>query len=209
MSNQKFYNKKLIKTLILFLTILLFILIEYIFSSYQYNQLINKIQKSENVALSFYDEYRPRPEITGDIRTGIFYEYTKIDGTKVTDSFATAWDAWREDMKSISITKKKDLLAAQSEIKSVSFFPWHAQKYLAKNSYLEHNKAWVSWLSVLAESKNSSDLDNFFNENFNVTSTFLMATTNLETAVPKVDFFGIKDKVKRIIQDDNDLETIH
>lgn len=209
MSNQKFYSKKLIKTLIFFLTILLLILIEYIFSSYQYNQLINKIQKSENVALSFYDEYRPRPEITGDIRTGIFYEYTKIDGTKVTDSFATAWDAWREDMKSISITKKKDLLAAQSEIKSVSFFPWQAQKYLAKSSYLEHNKAWVSWLSVLAESKNSSDLDNFFNENFSVTSTFLMATTNLETAVPKFDFFGIKVKVKRIIQDDNDLETIH
>ena len=207
MSNQKLYNKKLIKTLTFFLTILLFILIEYIFTSYQYNQLINKIQKSENVALSFYEEYRPRPEITGDIKTGIFFEYTKIDGTKVTDSFATAWDAWREDMKSISNTKKKDLITAQSEVNSVSFFPWQAQKNLAKISYLEHNKAWVSWLSVLADSTNSSELDNFFNENFNVTSTFSTATTNIEKAVPKVDFFRAKDKVSRIIQDDNDLET--
>ena len=206
MSNQKLYNKKLIKTLTFFLTILLFILIEYIFTSYQYNQLINKIKKSENVALSFYEEYRPRPEITGDIRTGIFFEYTKIDGTKVTDSFATAWDAWREDMKSISITKKKDLITAQYEINSISFLPWQSKKVLAKNSYLEHNKAWVSWISVLEDSKNSSDLDSFFNENFNVTSTFSTATTNLEKALPKLDFFGTKDKVNRIIQDDNDLE---
>jgi len=206
MSNQKLYNKKLIKTLTFFLTVLLFILIEYIFTSYQYNQLINKIQKSENIALSFYEEYRPRPEITGDIRTGIFFEYMKIDGTKVTDSFATAWDSWREDMKSISITKKNELLYAQSEIDSVYFFPWQTQKELAKKSYLEHNKAWVSWLSVLAESKNSSDLDSFFNENFNVTLTFSIATTKLEKAVPKVDFFGTKDKVSLIIQDDNDLE---
>ena len=208
MSNQKLYNKKLIKTLTLFLTILLFILIEYIFTSYQYNQLINKIQKSENVAISFYEEYRPRPEITGDIKTGIFFEYTKIDGTKVTDSFATAWDAWREDMKSISNTKKKELITAQSEVNLVSFFPWQAQKNLAKSSYLEHNKAWVSWLSVLADSTNSSELDNFFNENFNVTSTFSTATTNIEKAVPKVDFFGTKDKVNSIIQDDNDLENM-
>ena len=77
-----------------------------------------------------------------------------------------------------------------------------------KNTYLEHNKAWVSWLSVLADSKNSSDLDSFFNENFNVTSTFSTATTNIEKAVPKVDFFGTKDKVNRIIQDDNDLENM-
>lgn len=208
MSNQRFNNKKLIKTLFYSFIILLFILIEYIFSSYQYNQLINKIQKSENIALSFYEEYRPRPEITGDIRTGIFFEYTKIDGTKVTDSFATAWDAWREDMKSISETKKQELLTAQTEINSVNFLPWQSQKYLAKNSYLEHNKAWISWLSVLVDSKNNSDLDNFFNENFNVTSTFSMATTNLKKAVPKVDFFGIKGKVNRIILDDNDLETI-
>ena len=207
MSNQKLYNKKLIKTLTFFFTVLLFILIEYIFTSYQYNQLINKIQKSENIALSFYEEYRPRPEITGDIRTGIFFEYMKIDGTKVTDSFATAWDSWREDMKSISITKKNELLYAQSEIDSMYFFPWQTQKELAKESYLEHNKAWVSWLSVLEDSKNSSDLDSFFNENFNVTSTFSTATTNLEKALPKLDFFGTKDKVNRIIQDDNDLET--
>jgi hypothetical protein len=207
MSSLTTKNKKLIRFLIILSVVISLFVTEYIFTAYQYNQLINKIQNSENIALSFYEEYRPRPEITGDIKTGIFFEYTKIDGTKVTDSFATAWDAWREDMKSISITKKKELSTVQSDIDSVSFFPWQSQNNLAKNSYLEHNKAWVSWLSVLADSKNSSDLDNFFNENFNVTSTFSTATTNLEKAVPKVDFFGIKNKVNRIIQDDNDLET--
>ena len=29
-----------------------------------------------------------------------------------------------------------------------------------------------------------------------------------EKAVPKVDFFGTKDKVNSIIQDDNDLENM-
>jgi hypothetical protein len=206
MSSLTTKNKKLIRFLIILSVVISLFVTEYIFTAYQYNQLINKIQNSENIALSFYEEYRPRPEITGDIKTGIFFEYTKIDGTKVTDSFATAWDAWREDMKSISITKKKELSTVQSDIDSVSFFPWQSQNNLAKNSYLEHNKAWVSWLSVLADSKNSSDLDNFFNENFNVTLTFSMATTKLEKAVPKVDFFGTKDKVSLIIQDDNDLE---
>ena len=64
---------------------------EYVFSAYQFNKLINTILKSENVAYSFYDNYRPRPEIGGNIKTGIFFEYTRTNGTKVISSFEIAF----------------------------------------------------------------------------------------------------------------------
>jgi hypothetical protein len=196
------------KTLITGLVVILLIISEYVFSSYQYNTLVKAILKSENVVYSFYENYRPSPEIDGNIKTGIFFVYTKIDGTKVTNSFEITWDAWREDMAIISLEKKDELIVTQSEISQVYFLPWRTQKTLAKYNYIEHNKSWVNWLSALVDAKSVSDLDKVLDENFNINSTFTRATKNLEKAVPKVDLFGSKVKVNKIIQDDDNLETI-
>jgi hypothetical protein len=178
---------------------------EYIISSYQYNNLVNKILDSENIKFSYNEMYRPYPvekTVNEDWGAGLTsipikkYEYTELSGTLVLSSSITAWNSWREDMQSIGSIKKDDLLEAQFDLEQVNIFPWRNNKEIAREKYLEHTEAWIKYLSSLIDARENSDLTSFFEDDFGFSASSTIAKKALYNGVPTLDLFRIESKLK-------------
>ena len=99
----------------------------------------------------------------------------------------------RTELADVAAQGEAAIAAAGEGVAEVQIMPWHAQLLGARDAYLAHNQAWVSYMAAAAE-----DPGEWFRPQPAVNETFADAKLPLVQAVPLFDPLGTLSRIEVI-----------
>jgi hypothetical protein len=98
---------------------------------------------------------------------------------------------------SISNSTAKDAYSSGVKVDDLRILPWHKKLNIARENYLEHNKAWYEYLSTIRIQEGDYAYEGFDQ----IGTTWIQVKYSLPGAIPSPDLFSLKERTYLILSD--------
>jgi hypothetical protein len=167
--------------------------------NFNLGKLLSSVEKSESTMEGFI--FRDVPtRVTNEAGTLVYCLGGKLSSDCSWDA-ETVWNYWVENILSRDAEKvRQQLMIDKVNIERIDIFPLFGNLNDAKERYLDHVDAWISYTESFARCENILCYNNIPKSN-NVSPSFRIAETYFNDAIWIVDLPNLKDRVKIIFND--------
>jgi uncharacterized RDD family membrane protein YckC len=159
----------------------MFFIADQFIQSYEMSNLVTQIEISEQVMVDFIDR---KDEAMSKYWNGVAW---------------TDFSSAESEVAVIAEGSYSDLAVAKAEILDLMVLPWHTRIVNARADYVAHNEAWIESIkfqTIVGDNTMwSSEID------LDISPTFAVFCTTGPKAVPRIDFFGLKQRIEVICED--------